>query len=270
LAGKEEKVTEKLEGLGALRDHTFEERHQIYVDHQCHPATDERALGMERVQWLLEEAEFNGVPTHVLDVGSHDLFVSRHLLRYPDLESLVGIEPGTSPHAAAERYVSNLAPEIARKVALYNQGYQDMGHLPKYDWVVCFEVIEHFHEDEIKDIFSFLWKRLRLEPGGSIFLCTPNAEGPWGLQNSDIHHLTLFTKEALDHFCYNFFGKAFERIFYRYYSNCPHLMIRLRLMEGGENGESNEGGSIDDLSADTTGAGNIGPSDSLGDGDSTV
>lgn len=254
-------MSKKLEGLGALRDHTFEERHKIYVEHECHPATDERALGMERVQWLLEEAEFNGVPTHVLDVGSHDLFVTRHLLRYPGVGGITGIEPGKSPHAAAERYVkTKLTQEQRRKVALYNQGYQDMDHLPQYDWVVCFEVVEHFLEKEIKYIFSFL--RRRLKPGGSIFLCTPNAEGPWGLQNPDVHHLTLFTKEALDLFCFRFFGKAFERTWVRYYSNCPHLMVRLT-----ERGGNGEGGSIDDLSSDSIGAGDLGSSDSLGAGD---
>ena len=224
--------------LGEYRDKSFEERHKIYVDHACDlPCDDTRAAGFDRVVWLKEEAHFTGNPGTILDVGCHDGFVTRWAAHLPGTRRIVGLEPGEDPFWNAEKAIER--PEYAdvrEKFEYINAGYQEaildihkdeidvQYEAETFDWIVAFELIEHFLEEEVVEIFDFM--REHSKPGSKLFFCTPNEEGPWGSCNPDPHHLLLFTKESLDMMLHEHFpGDA--RTWTRYYSKCPHLMVKV-------------------------------------------
>ena len=66
-----------------------------------------------------------------------------------------------------------------------------------FDLISAFDVIEHFGKDELLDVLSLVWKRLR--PGGRFILQTPNALSPWGLsyRYGDLTHEWIFDPRCL-------------------------------------------------------------------------
>jgi SAM-dependent methyltransferase len=67
----------------------------------------------------------------------------------------------------------------------------------KFDLVTGFDIIEHFHKDEVLRFLDAAFNALK--PDGRLILQTPNAEGPWGCQHryNDFSHEVGFNPNAL-------------------------------------------------------------------------
>ena len=66
-----------------------------------------------------------------------------------------------------------------------------------YDLITAFDVIEHFHKDELLELFQLV--RSRLAPDGRFIIQTPNASSPWaaGCRYGDLTHELIFNVKAL-------------------------------------------------------------------------
>ncbi len=66
-----------------------------------------------------------------------------------------------------------------------------------YDLITAFDIIEHFHKDEVLRFLDGCYAALK--PNGRLILQTPNADSPWGtmLRYGDFTHETCFNSNAL-------------------------------------------------------------------------
>ncbi len=67
----------------------------------------------------------------------------------------------------------------------------------QYDLICAFDLIEHFHKEEIIPFLKLIFEALR--PGGRLILQTPNAESPWfgAVAYGDFTHEWFFTPAGL-------------------------------------------------------------------------
>ena len=63
-------------------------------------------------------------------------------------------------------------------------------HPSGFDLITGFDIIEHFHKDEVLRFLDIC--HAALKPGGRLILKTPNAESPWG----SVHRYNDFTHEV--------------------------------------------------------------------------
>jgi len=209
--------------LGEWSDVPLAERTRRYAEEQeIHPLPDEHALLMSRVRWLLEE-EATEPFARVLDVGCHDGFVTRQLAT-PDF--LLGLDPCQEAVTEAERR----GPAYA---TYYRGGFEEeiievaIGG-DRFDAVVCFEVIEHFTEDEIRDLL--FWIGGKATDGARLYFCTPNGEGKYGFENDDPCHLTIFTRESLIETLSDAWSTPPASVeVFEYFPGCDHLMMKVTL-----------------------------------------
>lgn len=186
-------MTEERENLGSV---STEERDQFYEESKCVPTTCERALGLPRVRWLQKANDAK--PFHkVVDLGCHDGFSTRWLLNSPHLDFLVGIELCDQAIEHANRLKEEkVFPELATYYhgSIFNPGalYDDTG---PYDVVVCFELIEHFREEESRQLLRLVHDLLTED--GRAFLTTPHVDGPFGKDNPDPAHIHFFDEKKL-------------------------------------------------------------------------
>ncbi len=70
-------------------------------------------------------------------------------------------------------------------------------HPSQFDFIIGFDIIEHFYKDEVLRFLDAIHNSLR--PGGRLVLQTPNAEGPWGAQYryGDFTHEVGFNPNCL-------------------------------------------------------------------------
>ena len=66
-----------------------------------------------------------------------------------------------------------------------------------FDLICAFDVIEHFHKDELLDVLRLV--RERLKPGGILILQTPNALSPWAghYRYDDLTHELIFSPKSI-------------------------------------------------------------------------
>lgn len=172
---------------------TLEKREEWYQNHECHPTSLKIADTLERVQWL--QAEYQADPfRRVLDIGCHDGFSTRWLLRTQHLSYLLGVDLCESAIATA-RTLAKGAPHPDR--ADYRElNFKEIPHKPgRFDVVVGFELIEHLENEDAREFLQIMHKHLC--PGGRAFVTTPHIDGPYGRSNPDPAHINLFTASRL-------------------------------------------------------------------------
>lgn len=186
----------------APKDCTMAERRALYSKHKNAPSTDREARRLERVLWLYREMP-RLKPAHVIDIGCESGFISRWMVDEPYVQEVYGIDPSEFSIVQAKELIKKRAnPEKARyEVAGWEELNPDNRgpdrRIPEglFDASICFECIEHFLPEEgvllIQKINSII------RQGGTSFMCTPKADGRYGLSNPDPWHLKIYTNAEL-------------------------------------------------------------------------
>lgn len=181
--------------LGILGKYSREDREEFYKNRICAPTPDEYALRLGRVQFL---AAYHSkeVYSTILDIGCHDGFSTRWMLKDPRVNLVHGVDLCEAAIAEAHKAIENYAEEHKNK-ALYELTSWESINYTEFDAVVCFEVIEHFHMDEVHKLLQVIDDSLN-PLSGRAFISTPDRDGPWGLANDvEREHITLFTPQML-------------------------------------------------------------------------
>lgn len=186
--------------LGILGTFTKADRESFYENRICVPTPDENACHLGRVQFLAKWhkiAEFNSV----LDIGCHDGFATRWLLKDPNLHRLMGIDICKAAIQEAIKALDTL-PVHEKIRANYRritwEDYANFSNVLPYELVVCFEVIEHFHMDEVVNLIKTINEKFMHPIFGRCLISTPDKNGPWGLANDqEREHITLFEPQEL-------------------------------------------------------------------------
>ena len=182
----------------ALGEHgklSREHRENVYRYQDCHPTTTETADLIGRVQWLKEHND-KRLFRRVLDIGCHDGFLSRWLLRGHSCELLVGVEIGQDATLNAVEQAL-IDQDVEGPMAIYlNQSWEEFNQPLQFTEVLLCELLEHFpHEENV----ALVKKAHRyLVTGGRGFITTPDPEGPFGVSNPDPHHINLMDVQQLD------------------------------------------------------------------------
>ena len=172
---------------------TLEKREEWYRTHTCFPTPNDVADQIARVQWL--QAENQKEAFHrVLDIGCHDGFSTRWLLRTPNLSYLFGVDLCESAITAARAMV-NGAP-LADRTDYRELGFTEIPHKPgRFDVAVGFELIEHLEDADAREFLRTMHKHLCV--GGRGFVTTPHIDGAYGSINPDPAHINLFDTDRL-------------------------------------------------------------------------
>jgi 2-polyprenyl-3-methyl-5-hydroxy-6-metoxy-1,4-benzoquinol methylase len=188
------------------KDMTMAERRALYSKHRHPPTTDREARNLERVLWLFREMP-RIKPKYVLDVGCESGFITRWMVDEPYVKGVYGLDPCEFSIEQAKNLVKKRAnPD---KAFYEVKGWEDdplyLLNTPAdgtketlvhgYDAVVCFECIEHFLPEEGRQMLSKV--NILLNKGGTAFLCTPSANGRYGLKNPDPWHLKIYAQDEL-------------------------------------------------------------------------
>ncbi len=178
--------------LGDFAKMTAAQRTAWYQGHECHPTLDGPASRLDRVAWLKEEHKKQPFSSF-LDIGCHDGFTSRWLLREPNFNFLVGIDPCVAAIRAASKILLELSyPDKACYIAA---GFEEVNIGTAFSGVSLFETLEHFTPSQVTQAVAFVYSHLR--PGGSAYFCTPHVDRRWGRINPDPTHINLFDEEGL-------------------------------------------------------------------------
>lgn len=72
-----------------------------------------------------------------------------------------------------------------------------LGSRESYDVIIAIDLIEHFHREELLELFQLIYQALL--PGGMVVIHTPNGEGlfPQHVIYGDLTHSTIFTENSL-------------------------------------------------------------------------
>lgn len=182
-------------GLGELGALTQEEREDFYRNRICVPTPTFGADVIERAQWFQVHANLEQYPT-VLDIGCHDGFVTRWLGSAEFPCRVVGIDPCQAAIAAAHELAAKEAhPDRLEYFQGTWQEHEAQCRSETFAAVVAFELIEHFPEDEIKELLRFMDRKM--VTGSQAFITTPEISGQWGSINPEREHITLFSAETL-------------------------------------------------------------------------
>jgi 2-polyprenyl-3-methyl-5-hydroxy-6-metoxy-1,4-benzoquinol methylase len=182
----------------APKDCSMQERRALYSKHKNVPTTDREARSLERVLWLYREMP-RLKPKTVLDIGCESGFITRWMVDEPYVDSLLGIDPCEFSIFHANSLIRKRHhPE---KAEYQVKGWEDqpivskLGH-SQFQSVVCFEVLEHFLQEEGKLLIGKV--NSLLSSGGTAVMCTPEASGMFGLKNPDPWHLKIYNRQEIE------------------------------------------------------------------------
>lgn len=186
------------ETLGALGAYEKDERDDYYERRICTPTPTDSGEQLHRSHVLRTVFNAFGYPKTVLDLGCHDGFSTRWLMKdtYPEVETIVGIDLCKEAIAHARRFRDLEFPD---KNIFYHRTdvFERLRNEDAtWDAIVCFEFIEHFFLAEIEELIELIHKRLA--PGGWAFISTPFVHGRYGKSNPDSEHITLFDELLLE------------------------------------------------------------------------
>lgn len=170
-----------------------ENYNDFYAGHKFEPMPESLALNathIPRVAWALDVAQ--DIEAHnVLDLCCLDGFASLTLAKKLGV-SVIGVdlsEPGialaqerASEHGLEATYLTSAIENIDESVV-------------GFDLVLLFEAIEHFKDvDKVMQVI-----KANLKPGGTLLVSTPDAEGVFGISNTeDICHLQVYSQRTKD------------------------------------------------------------------------
>lgn len=148
---------------------------------------------------LIQRVAMPGKQDRVLDAGCGSGTISNFLS--PHAGEVVGVDsnPSAINFATSTYLVPNLQFHLAQ--------FEDLLGDKPFDRIYCIEVIEHLYEAQAAEVLS-LFHRLT-NPGGQLFLTTPNYRSAWPVIEwlldkfhlvatlDEAQHVTHFTKRKL-------------------------------------------------------------------------
>ena len=179
---------------------------QIRGDYQARALKSDRAsqrFWHEAKFRLIERVAMPEKHERVLDAGCGSGTISYFLSQHAG--EVVGIDsnPSAINFATSTYDMPNLAFRLGQ--------FEDLTADKPFDKIYCIEVIEHLYEHQVTEVLS-LFHRLA-NPGGQLFLTTPNYRSGWPLiewlldrfglaaKMDEVQHVTHFTKRKLAAAC---------------------------------------------------------------------
>ena len=111
-------------------------------------------------------------------------------LGYMGYENLSGVDCSAEQVSVATRICPNVVEGDAIKHLLRHQD--------KFDLITAFDIVEHFHKDELFKFLDAVYRALK--PGGRMIIQTPNADSPWfgTVRYGDFTHELAFNSTSLE------------------------------------------------------------------------
>jgi len=184
------------------------ERDAIHIsgDYQARALKSDRAAQRfwhEAKFRLIERVAMPGKHDRVLDAGCGSGTISYFLSRHAG--DVVGID--SNPSAISYARTTYNTPNLEFRLGQF----EDLRGAKPFDRIYCIEVIEHLFERQVAGILSLFYKLTN--PGGQLFLTTPNYQSAWPLiewlldrfdlvaKLNEAQHVTHFTKRTLSAIC---------------------------------------------------------------------
>src|SRR6476620_9903836 len=179
---------------------------QISGDYQARALKSDRAAQRfwhEAKFRLIERVAMPGKHDRVLDAGCGSGTISHFLSLHAG--DVVGID--SNPSAIAYAGGAYKAPNLQFRLGQFD----DLAGDKSFDKIYSIEVIEHLYEHQVADVLSLFHKLTN--PGGQLFLTTPNYRSAWPIiewaldrlalaaKMDEVQHVTHFTKRKLTAIC---------------------------------------------------------------------
>jgi len=179
---------------------------QIRGDYQARALKSDRAAQRfwhEAKFRLIERIAMPRKDDRVLDAGCGSGTISQFLSLHA--REVVGID--SNPSAIAYASGAYKAPNLQFRLGQFD----DLAGDKPFDKIYSAEVIEHLYEHQVADVLSLFHKLTN--PGGQLFLTTPNYQSAWPLIEllldrfglvatlDEAQHVTHFTKRTLSAMC---------------------------------------------------------------------
>jgi len=179
---------------------------QISGDYQARALKSDRAAQRfwhEAKFRLIERVAIPGRQDRVLDAGCGSGTISHFLSIHAGQVIGMDSNPSAISYARTAYSVPNLEFRLGQ--------FEDLTGDKRFDRIYCIEVIEHLFEQQVADVLS-LFHRLT-NPGGQLFVTTPNYHSSWPLVEwlldrfalvatlDEAQHVTHFTKRKLSSAC---------------------------------------------------------------------
>jgi 2-polyprenyl-3-methyl-5-hydroxy-6-metoxy-1,4-benzoquinol methylase len=152
---------------------------------------------------LIERIAMPGKQERVLDAGCGSGTISHFLSLHTG--QVVGID--SNPSAIDFARTSYDAPNLQFQLGQF----RDLKDDKPFDRIYCIEVIEHLYEHQVAEVLSLFHKVTN--PGGQLFVTTPNYHSAWPViewlldrfdlvaKLDEAQHVTHFTKRRLSAMC---------------------------------------------------------------------
>ena len=152
---------------------------------------------------LIERVALPGKQDRVLDAGCGSGTISHFLSLHAGQVIGMDSNPSAISYASTAYDALNLQFRLGQ--------FEDLVGDEPFNRVYCIEVIEHLYEQQVTEVLSLFHKMTN--PGGELFLTTPNYESAWPLiewildkfalaaQMDEVQHVTHFTKRKLAATC---------------------------------------------------------------------
>lgn len=179
---------------------------EISGDYQARALKSDRAAQRfwhEAKFRLIERVAMPEKNERVLDAGCGSGTISYFLSQHAG--EAVGID--SNPSAISYARDAYKVPNLQFRVGQFD----DLINEKPFDKIYCIEVIEHLYEYQVTEVLS-LFHRLT-NPGGQLFLTTPNYRSAWPViewaldrlslaaKMDEVQHVTHFTKRKLTAAC---------------------------------------------------------------------
>jgi 2-polyprenyl-3-methyl-5-hydroxy-6-metoxy-1,4-benzoquinol methylase len=178
----------------------------ISGDYQARALTSDRAAQRfwhEAKFRLIERVPMPRKSDRVLDAGCGSGTISHFLSGYAG--NVTGID--SNPSAISYARDAFEAPNLHFRLGQFD----DLKDDKPFDRIYCIEVIEHLYEHQVADVLDLFHKLMN--PGGQLFLTTPNYRSAWPVIEwlldrfalvatlQEAQHVTRFTKRKLATMC---------------------------------------------------------------------
>jgi 2-polyprenyl-3-methyl-5-hydroxy-6-metoxy-1,4-benzoquinol methylase len=152
---------------------------------------------------LIERVAIPSKRERVLDAGCGSGTISQFLSLHAG--EVIGID--SNPSAINYARTTYNAPNLEFRPGQF----EDLTGDKPFDRIYCIEVVEHLYEHQVAEVLSLFYKLTN--PGGQLFLTTPNYHSAWPLIEwlldrfdlvatlDEAQHVTHFTKRTLCAMC---------------------------------------------------------------------
>jgi 2-polyprenyl-3-methyl-5-hydroxy-6-metoxy-1,4-benzoquinol methylase len=152
---------------------------------------------------LIERVAMPAKHDRVLDAGCGSGTISHFLSIHAGDVTGIDSNPAAISYARDAYKAPNLHFHLGQ--------FDDLTDQKPFDRIYCIEVVEHLYEHQVANVLSLFHKLTN--PGGQLFLTTPNYRSAWPLiewlldrfelvaKLDEVQHVTHFTKRKLSEMC---------------------------------------------------------------------